>query len=83
MEIGGVRDVWIEQDDREGKGYVWGTPPGGNGGEENGGMVQFDGQGDVVMVDISDFEMRRWRQKGRQVEQKQKPWWQRGPMDFD
>ncbi|KAJ8061620.1 hypothetical protein OCU04_009427 [Sclerotinia nivalis] len=38
-EMGGVKDVWVEQDDREGeRGFRWGMPPGGYGGEEHGGM---------------------------------------------
>ncbi|KAF7890483.1 hypothetical protein EAF00_008798 [Botryotinia globosa] len=55
------KDVWIGEDDREGEGGRWRMAPGGCGGEESGGMCRVDGLGDVAMVDILDWEVRRWR----------------------
>ncbi|ESZ94341.1 hypothetical protein SBOR_5285 [Sclerotinia borealis F-4128] len=85
VELGGVKDVWIDQDDSEGDRQLrWGMPPGGCGGVENGNLCQFDVDGDLVMVDILDLEWRRWQSKEKKLikEQAKKPWWLGGPMDF-
>ncbi|KAA8564464.1 hypothetical protein EYC84_011397 [Monilinia fructicola] len=81
---GGVKDIWLGQDDLEGagdgRGLRWGAPPGGVGGGDQGGLCQFDGEGDVVMLDILDLEGRRGRQKRRREaeEERAKPWWMKG-----
>lgn len=87
-ELQGSKDVWIDQDDREGESRSrWGMPPGGvgYGGEEHGGMCRFDWEGDVFMEDILDLEWRRWASRRRREEERErrKPWWQGGEMEFD
>lgn len=79
-----MKDIWLGQDDLEGagdgRGLRWGAPPGGVGGGDQGGLCQFDGEGDVVMLDILDLEGRRGRQKRRREaeEERAKPWWMKG-----
>lgn len=67
-EDGPERDVWLGEDDREGRRGDWRRAPGGMGGEENAGMCRVDWEGDVEMLDILDWEGRRRR--GRE-------WWNR------
>ncbi|QSZ32697.1 hypothetical protein DSL72_002276 [Monilinia vaccinii-corymbosi] len=77
VEAVGAKEIWIKQYDREGgdcRRLRWGVAPGGVGGEEYGGMCRFDGQGDVVMVDIRDLEVRRRRRRERERE-REKFWW--------
>lgn len=72
-EEGGAREVWIGEDDREGWGR-WAMAPGGRGGEESGGMCRFDAQGDVGMVDILDWEVRRGRVRREREERERRGW---------
>lgn len=71
--------MWVEEDDREGVGRVrWGMPPGGCGGEEHGSLCRFDDEGDVLMVDILDLEVRRWKGRVQREERtrRAKNWWE-------
>ncbi|APA13540.1 predicted protein [Sclerotinia sclerotiorum 1980 UF-70] len=77
--LDGGKDVWVEEDDREGVGRVrWGMPPGGCGGEEHGSLCRFDDEGDVLMVDILDLEVRRWKGRVQREERtrRAKNWWE-------